>query len=439
MLRRLLPALAALLALAVAAVVLTVPAEASKSPLNDPFYTYTGSTPLAQVKPGTILKSRRVPYHIAGLSLPIKAVQLLYRSTNARGKPTVNLTSVLQPIQPHGTPRVVSYQSFYDSLNPADEPSVAIAGGVGIGDGIAYVETLLFAPLLLDGFTIAIPDTEGQVPDFAAGTEYGMNTLDGIRAALHSARLHLPARTKVAMMGYSGGAIGTEWAAELTRPYAPELARNIIGSAAGGIFVDPGHNVHYVNGSAVWSGVLPMALVGLAKAYHVDLKRYASPFGLKVLAKAKNESIITALGAYPGLTWAKLTKPQYSKPENVAPFVRIANELIMGSHGTPTSPLFFGQGTGGYLEGTNGNRKGIGAGDGVMVAGDVRTLAREYCHRGLRVQYQQYAGLSHVPAASEWLPNAYAWLMNRFAGKPAPSSCGHINKGNALTPLKVIR
>ena len=406
------------------------------SPLASSFYRYTGSRPLADIAPGTVLKTRTVSYHIAGVALPLTTIQLLYRSTSSLGAPTVNVTSVLRPPVSVGAPKVVSYQSFYDSLNPADEPSVAIAGGVSLGDGIPYVETLLFAPLLLLGFTIVIPDTEGQHADFGASREYGINTLDSLRAAFRSPAVGLTSATKVGLIGYSGGAIATEWAAELAAGYAPDVSKHIVGSAFGGVFVDPLHNLHYVDGSPIWSGVMPGALVGIARGYHVDMTPYMSAYGKKLAASMQDQSIISMLGAHPGLTWSQLTLPKYSRPETIPVFVHIANELTMGTGGTPAAPVFIGQGTGGYLEGTPGNKPGLGAGDGVMVAGDVRSLAREYCARGVKVTYRQYP-LSHTPSAALWAPQAYSWLLHRFSPGAAPTNCSSIAPGNPLTPAKV--
>src|SRR4051812_27299864 len=102
-------------------VVLVVAGSAAAAPLppgQDPFYRYDGGTPLEQVAPGTVLKTRTTSLHIVGIPLPIKAVQLLYRSTGQLGQATTNVTSVLKPPVQLGTPRLVSYQSFYDSLNP---------------------------------------------------------------------------------------------------------------------------------------------------------------------------------------------------------------------------------------------------------------------------------------------------------------------------------
>jgi hypothetical protein len=188
-----------------------------------------------------------------------------------------------------------------------------------------------------------------------------------------------------------------------------------------------------VNGSQIWAGVVPMALIGLSRSYHIDLTPYLSSYGLAVMAKLQKASITAGLTGYAGLTWAKLAKPRYATPESVPVFVSTANKLIMGRFGTPTSPLFMGQGTGGFLEGTSPS-KTFGAGDGVMVAGDVRTLARKYCNRGLRVKWTQYP-LSHITTAATWLPTAYSWLLDRFAGKTAPTSCGHIPAGNLVQPI----
>ena len=106
----------------------------------------------------------------------------------------------------------------------------------------------------------------------------------------------------------------------------------------------------------------------------------------------------------------------------------------MGTGGTPTTPLQISQGALGELEGTLGNKPGIGEGDGVMIAGDVRTLARQYCGKGTKVSYTQYA-LGHIGTAVPWIAEAMAWMNNRFLGFPAPSNCSSIEPGNSLAPI----
>jgi hypothetical protein len=411
------------------------PTGAVLTPSQDPFYHYTGSTALAKVKLGTVLKTRTLNYHLTGLRLPLAVTQLQFRSSNELGQPDVGVTSVVRAPGHATVSRAVSYQSFYDSLNPADEPSQAIAGGKSLGGVIPDVELPLFAAFLGQGDDIIIPDTEGQTADFSSGPEYGMVTLDSIRAALNSGVAGLTSATRVAMIGYSGGAIATGWASVLAPTYAPDVNRRLVGAAEGGILVDPVHNLHYINGSVVWAGVMTMSLIGIARANHIDLTPYMSAYGQKLNAKLQNASITTVLGSYPGLTWQKLAKPAYAEPEDVPIFVTFANKLDMGTRGAPTIPMFMGQGAGGVLEGTPGTRQGIGAGDGVMVAGDVRSLARQWCAAGTPVQYQQYNLTSHITTAALWLPSAISWVARRFAATPAPTDCSHIRPGNSLAPV----
>src|SRR5215469_867012 len=348
---------------------LGVPALAARAatvPGRGSFYHYTGSTPLARIAPGTVLKTRTLSYHVAGILLPVQVVQLLYRSAGALGQPTVNVTSVLEPPVPPASPRAVSYQSFYDSLNPADEPSVQIAGGVTLGGLVADAESIVIAPLLLQGYTVIVPDTEGQTADFAAGPEYGTATLNSIRASTSSPLTGLTTSTPIGLFGYSGGAIATDWAAQMAPSYAPEVNGQLIGAAEGGVLVDPAHNLTYVDGSRIWAGIIPMSIIGIARGFHINITPYLSSYGRQLYAALQKASIINVLGAYPGLTFAELVKPQYADPASIPILVKVENKLNTGSRGPATIPMFIGQGANGTLEGTPGNKPGIGPGDGVM-------------------------------------------------------------------------
>ena len=411
---------------------LPVIATVTAQPKDDPFYSY--SDPLDSIAPGTVLKTRSFRYHLFGFPTLLETTQLLYRSTSQTGKPTVNVTSIIKPPIQFDKTKVISYQSAYDSLNRNDQPSYAISGGLRLGGVVPNVEAAVFGPFIAEGYTVIVPDTEGQRADFAAGPEYGMNTLDSIRAAFNSSSI--PKNSRVAMLGYSGGAIATGWAAELAPTYASDVDARMIGAAIGGVLVDPAHNLHYVEGTGFWAGVMAMALVGIARAFEIEteLARYLSPNGARIFHEMQSASIVNVLGQYPGLKWQDLVSHKYPTPESLPLFVECANKLIMGT-GTPTIPMFIGQGANGALEGTPGDKAGIGAGDGVMIAGDVRTLARDYCARGTKVHYEQYDALSHIWSVPIWLLDSIAWIKQRFAGVPAPDNCSSIPKGNPLTPI----
>ncbi len=417
-------------------------------PKDDPFYQYDPAQ-LPGKLPGTVLNQRPTTYHVLGVPTGLDATQLLYRSTSQTGKPTANVTSIISPpIKPNKT-KVISYQSAYDSLNQSDEPSYGVSGGKRLLSRLVVdVELAVYGAFLAEGYTVIVPDTEGQRADFAAGPEYGMNTLDSIRAAFNSSTIDSDA--KVAMLGYSGGAIATEWAAELAPTYAPDaldVNERLIGAAMGGVLVHPAHNLHYVEGTWFWGGVMLMALVGITRAFEKerDIRKYLSHDGAKLFDDMQTKSITEVLGQYGnpiegGLRWVDLAKPQYRTPESIPLYVECVNKLIMGTGGdphgvaTPTIPLFIGQGAHGEYEGTPASKK-YGPGDGVMIAGDVRTLARGY----KTVWYEQYDEHSHISSVllGPWLPHSMAWIKQRFAGEPPPHNGPKIKKGNKLDPIEV--
>lgn len=441
----------AAVALAAALVVGCVPAVSHAA---EPFYSYHGRKPLSSYAPGAVLKTRTLPYHFLNVPTPIQATQILYRSTDAMGRPTANVTTVLKP-PVAGPTKVVSFQSFYDSLNPEDSPSRLVAGNaqllgfspitkslqksplldhVRTGGVVGTSENTFYGPLLLAGYTIVLPDTEGQSADFAAGPEYGMLTLDSLRAVRHVKSTRVTRNTKIGLMGYSGGAIASNWTAIMGPKYAPEINKNLVGVAEGGVLVDPAHNLRYASGSIGWSGIVGMAVVGIARSYHIDFSKYLNDFGRNTLARLHNAAISNAFLQYPGLSFQQMVKPQYANPDSIPEFVAVANKLNMGTAAIPTTPFFIAQGANGILEGTQPGPKGIGRGDGIMVTGDVRALAHRYCSAGLKVQYDQYDLLSHVPSALLWYPGAAQWLISRFDGTPAPSNCGQYAAGNSLSP-----
>ncbi len=396
------------------AAVCSVPAwAASPPPSRDAFYAPPGS--LAKVKPGTVLRSRRVSVALGGG--PLTATQVLYRSTNQVGQPSATAATILRPSRALGPVRLLSYQTAYDGMAATCRPSYALQQGDSSANGIVSAEGAIIASYLNQGYTVVTSDYEGPTDDFGAGRESGYGTLDAIRAA--ESKLGLPAKTtKVALTGYSGGSIASMWAAELQPRYAPQL--DLIGVAAGGIPVDFAHNQAYIDGSSDWAGAIPAVGIGLSRAYRVDLTRVLSATGRQIYAQAAKGCLVPS--AYPGLKFADLLRPQYQNWRQVPEYVRIFNDTIMGRHGTPGAPLFLAVGN------------SDGTGDGVMVAKDVQELAHTYCMRGVPVQFHEYAGADHVAGYVKFAPEANAWLAQRFAGQPAPSDCP-IAAANALDPL----
>jgi Secretory lipase len=413
-------------AMVLCAAVAGAPALASTSsgptlPTSDPFYTYTGSSPLASIAPGTVLKQRTITIVDEGETTALSGTQVLYRTTGELGQPTVTVATVIRPSTVVPTTKIISYQMAYDALGPECDPSYTLQGGNPNGATTNEEEEQLVAAYVAAGDTAVVPDYEGTSLDWAAGQEEGYNTLDGIRATENL--LKLPAATTpVAMVGYSGGSIATEFASEQASKYAPKL--DLVGVAEGGVPVDFAHNTTYINGSQGWSGVIPAVLVALGRAFHLALAPYSSAYGLKISNQVKDQCINSFFGAYPGLTVQKLLKPAWQKYFFSIPQVAaVTDKLIMGRTGTPKGPLFMGVGN------------ADGTGDGVMIANDVEALAHEYCQRGVSVQFNVYKGDSHTQAADPFEVGALQFLSERLNGMSVTNGCSSIGAGNSLTPV----
>src|SRR6187551_3039658 len=85
-------------------------------PSADPFYTYAGTKPLSQVARGTVLKTRSVTVGVpqSGQGM-LPATQILYRTQDQQKKPSVTVTTVVNPTGPANA-GLVAYLSFYDAL-----------------------------------------------------------------------------------------------------------------------------------------------------------------------------------------------------------------------------------------------------------------------------------------------------------------------------------
>lgn len=218
------------------------------------FFGLPAPAVLQDAAPGEPLATREVPVALGAraagpvLTLPLTATQVQYRTTDAQGRPTAAVTTVLR-LPGGGNGTAVMYASYYDSLDPADSPSRAIAGMPVADASTISGELALVAPLLASGTTVILPDIQGERGIFAVGEEYGHITLDALRATARTSGSGYTVQTPTVLAGYSGGAIAAAWAGSLAADYAPEVASSIVGVAQGGLMVTPEHNLDYVGSS----------------------------------------------------------------------------------------------------------------------------------------------------------------------------------------------
>jgi hypothetical protein len=149
------------------------------------------------------------------------------------------------------------------------------------------------------------------------------------------------------------------------------------------------HNLFYINGGPSWSGIIPAVVYSLGRAFNVDINKYLSAYGKKLIGQEKSGCINSYLGKLPGLRHQKMLKPRYKQIFSIGAFVRIVNRLIMSRTGTPSEPVYIGVGN------------ADGTGDGMMVAADARRIAHAYCKRGDKVKFTEFQGspFTHTNAA----------------------------------------
>lgn len=405
-----------LLSVGTAAIPAAAHAEPPPLPYNDPFYTY--DRPLNDTAPGTVLRSRPAQFAFPELSTPINSTQVLYRTTTQQNAPTAAVTTVLRPLVP-GPTRLLSYHMAYDALGSQCNPSYTLTGRTDSPG--AVMEQAVIASYLAAGYTVAVPDYEGLDLEWTVGRQSGYAALDGIRAAEQT--LGLPASTPVAMTGYSGGSVATEWAAEIAPHYAPELA--LIGAAAGGLPVHLAHNLPYVSGSTDWAGVIPAMVVSFQRAYDLDTADFLSERGIQLTEAVETLCLGQFAKRYPGLTDAEMVRDPYRSLLDVPAAAAAVNDNIMGTAGTPAIPLLFAVGQNDPI------------GDSVMVARDIEALAHRYCHRGVPVTYARYPHHDHIAAFARFQADTAHFLAERFTGTPPTTNCASVGPGNSLAPVPI--
>ena len=424
--RRLLAGMGALAAMVMVAVALAPAAAlAATPPPQDPFYTAPPN--LASYRPGSVLRSRQVtveegPVALTGSSYT--AYQLLYRTNDATGQPTADVTTVIVPTgtAPTGGRQLVSLQDAEDSLDPDCAPSYQLQiGELDTADGddngnLAAEVSLVAVPQLEQGRDVVIPDPEGPDSEYNVTAIAGHVTLDSIRAVEQFAPAELDgAKTQVALAGYSGGGLETAAANELQPSYAPEL--NIVAVTAGGVPPFNEENLQYLDGS-VAAGAVMAALVGIDRAYpQLDLYSLLNAdgqsFAQKVLTGCASAVFDAPFTNYNSWT----TVPNAFELPSVE---RVIATNALG-HGIPTAPTF-------YYNAVN---------DEIVWIKPLDQLVAYDCAHNAHIYYYRDPGaVEHIQGAADWAPLANAYIDGRFAGGPVPDTCGQ--PGNAADGTGLI-
>ncbi|MFC7614730.1 lipase family protein [Actinokineospora soli] len=368
--------------------------EVPTGPDGDAFYL--PPTPLPPGAPGDPIHYREVSTPIGGVS-GAKSYLVLYRSTDAAGRQVAVSGTVFVPTRPVTGPRpIVSLAPGTQGLGDHCAPSKLFRQGT-------EYEQLMVSELLNKGWAVAVTDYEGLgTPGdhtYVVGRSEGPAVLDAVRAATRIPALGLASGGKVAFTGYSQGGGAAAWAAQLADDYAPEL--DVVGAAAGGVPADLVAVSKQLDGSAGF-GLMLAAAVGMNAAYpELDLPSYLNDAGEREFA-AREQKCVGDMMGYAGKRIADYTvRDPIAQPDWQARL----GENKLGADAPDVPVLLYHS-----------------SGDQLVPYAQAKDLHRAYCAAGARVSWREYFG-EHVMGVLTGRAGAVAYLADRFAGKPAPTSC----------------
>ena len=78
-----------------------------------------------------------------------------------------------------------------------------------------------------------------------------------------------------------------------------------------------------------------MSLIGVSRAFHVDLTPYLTEYGLQLYKKLQKASIAEVLGAVPRPDLGAAREAAVPDAREHPGLRQVVNQLIMGSRGTP--------------------------------------------------------------------------------------------------------
>lgn len=397
--RSVVTSLLSLAALVAASVV--SPTAASAAPAD----FYQAPSPLPSGAPGAVIRTQPAP--VLATALTATATTVMYHSRDARDADIAVTGTVFTPRLPW--------------LGAGPRPWVDLAVGTqGLGQQCAPSKQFATSTeqeleplelLLAKGWGVVVSDyegyTTGSTPTYVAGVSEAHTVLDMARAASAIPGTGISPATRWATMGYSQGGGASSWAASLAPSYAPDLT--LITDVSGGVPADIQNVAESLDGSLIGEGLQLYALTGLQQAYpgRFPLDDSLSGAGKATEASLKTQCVVQTLASFP---LKKFT--DYSTGETIQQFdtrpdvaaVYAENNLI--TRPAPTVPVF----------------QYHAALDEIVPIGQARTLNHTWCTEGVRTVFTTVPG-DHITGETTGLPAAIAWLSDRFAGRPVPTTC----------------
>ncbi|RLV89037.1 Lipase 1 [Spathaspora sp. JA1] len=362
-------------------------------------------------------------------SIEVKNVwQMVVRSEDSFGKPTVLITTVIEPLKSDPS-KLLSYQTFEDAANLTCSPSYGFLAGAPLITATMQLDMGFMVRALREGYFVVSSDYEGLNSAFTAGWRSGKAVLDSIRAVLGSEDVTgVKKDAKVALWGYSGGSLASGWAASLQPTYAPELNKNLIGAALGGFVTNITAVAEYTDGQK-YAALIPNAFHGLANEYPTfkqKLEENVNPEYSELFDQGSQLCLIPALPAFENVTFLSGSNPVIPvgfgllEDEEIREVVDSNSILNLNKTYLPEIPIFVYHGTF----------------DLVVPIKDVRKTYKNWCEWGIK-SFEFTEDLFHGHKSEQFYGSlaAWTWLEDRFKGNEPIKGCKNTKRiANYLYP-----
>jgi acetyl esterase/lipase len=358
---------------------------------------YTPPDPLPAGPPGTIIRQEPIAQ---GIPEGTKAFRILYLSIGLDGKPVAVSGVVMGPLSPATEPRPVIAWTH---------GTVGVVSGCGTShtsDPFKYIPDL--AALVRDGYIVTATDYPGLgtpgIHPYLIGSVEAASALDSVRAAQN---LGVGASNRFAVWGHSQGGHAALWTAQSAAKYAPEL--ELVAVAAAAPATDLTAMVRASRDTKPGGILVPEALYAWDAFYpDADFARAIKPEYLDQETKIARICITTP-AAFLTVAGGDIPIPAQFlalDPTETEPWKTI------GAENSPTGPI------------AAPILIAHGAADGVVpYEFSVAEVGRR-CAAGERVLFLGVPGGTHDDGIHLTQDVTAGWIEDRFAGKPAPTSCG---------------
>jgi uncharacterized membrane protein HdeD (DUF308 family)/pimeloyl-ACP methyl ester carboxylesterase len=367
-------------------------------PTPSAFYTPPATVPSA---PGQLLRSE--PY-TQSVPAGARGWLILYTTTDLNDRPTVGSSFVMAPDAASASPRqVVLWDHGTQGADVTCAPTL-LPKPLPLAAPLAAMKDELKAGRVLVGPDFPGMGTPGP-QGYLVGQDEGRSALDAVRAAHQLEGLSLSAQTVI--WGHSQGGQAALWTGILAPSYAPDL--DIVGVAAAAPAANTPGLVEQLENSVLSKVFGPDIIRAYSETYpDVKVTQYIDPRLIAMYEAASTRCLPEASTQVSVLTALTIQGPMFSADPTTGPLGARLRENI--PTGPIKAPVFIAQGTA----------------DPLVLPAAQDAYVRDRCAAGQPLEYKKYKGKDHLSVVADDSPytkDLESWTDDRFAGKPAETTC----------------